>query len=542
MTKTTRRKLEWAGVILLSAQLLAACQVTDADKENETDNDTPEQETGSDNIQTSPFHPEEKNWRLVWSDEFDGNSIDPAKWSFEENCWGGGNNEQQCYTGRPVNAFVEDGVLEIRARREDFTGPVENQDSPNYDPNNTRTLPYTSARLRTLNKGDWKYGRFEIRARLPEGQGSWPAIWMLPTDWVYGGWAASGEIDIMEAVNLKTQSDADGAELGDQESRVHGTLHYGRAWPDNAYSGTAYDLGDNNNPADGFHHYALEWQEGEIRWYVDGVHYATQTEDDWYSQYQESGEWVTGEGAAPFNQKFHMILNLAVGGNWAAGVNEGGVDESAFPQSMLVDFVRVYQCDVDAVTGAGCETRSPMAEDVEGHDAPVVDTPDDGFGDGPVFHIYQDELTEGLAWQTYNPSGAIATTEVTEGDNRYLNIIKSGGDGNAYANSAARLDLSHWGENGDMVFDIRVNSIGENVSLLVKVDSGWPQVSDVSIDIPATSVWNEVRINIAELVVNGNSIQNGQADLSDVLNVVVFEPSGEINFDVDNIRYEKVPD
>lgn len=347
--------------------LTTACQPTDP--ESTSGGDTPNDKPQADN-NTSQHHPVGKDWRLVWSDEFDGNSVDPAKWSFEQNCWGGGNNEQQCYTNRSENAFVDNGVLHIRARREDYTGAAANEDSDQYDPNDTRTLPYTSARLRTKHKGDWTYGRFEIRARLPEGQGTWPAIWMLPTDWVYGGWAASGEIDIMEAVNLKTQNDADGAVPGDLESRVHGTLHYGRAWPNNVHSGTAFDFGD-DNPADGFHHYALEWERGEIRWYVDGVHYATQTQQGWYNQYQEDGGWVTGPFDAPFNQDFHLILNLAVGGNWAGNVNETGIDESVFPQALEVDYVRVYQCDVDAVSGRGCATRSSDAETVEGYAPPA---------------------------------------------------------------------------------------------------------------------------------------------------------------------------
>jgi beta-glucanase (GH16 family) len=192
---------------------------------------------------------------------------------------------------------------------------------------------------------------------------------MLPTDWVYGGWAASGEIDIMEAVNLETQSDADGATLGMPEHRVHGTLHYGQAWPNNQYSGTYYDFGPDESPADDFHHYAIEWQSGEIRWYVDGHHYATQTDAGWFSQYPDpnTDELVTGSGTAPFNKRFHLILNLAVGGDWPANVNDGGIDPTVFPQTMKVDYVRVYQCDVDAVTGAGCATRSADADDVVGH-------------------------------------------------------------------------------------------------------------------------------------------------------------------------------
>jgi beta-glucanase (GH16 family) len=281
---------------------------------------------------------------LVWSDEFEGDAIDPSKWSHEVNCYGGGNDEQQCYTDRLKNAYVKDGKLHLVAIKESYSGARHNPESPQYQDDDIRTLPFTSARLRTLGKGDWQYGRFEIRAKLPFGQGSWPAIWMLPTDWVYGGWAASGEIDIMEAVNLKTLSDDDKADKGQRENRVHGTLHYGAAWPDNVYTGAAYQLPDNQNPADDFHTYAIEWQAGEIRWYVDGVHFQTQTSDTWYSQVTDpQGNQVKAKGHAPFDQKFHLILNLAVGGNWAGKANDTGVDEGIFPQTMQVDYVRVYQ-------------------------------------------------------------------------------------------------------------------------------------------------------------------------------------------------------
>jgi len=295
------------------------------------------------------------HWKMVWNDEFNDSTIDPKKWSFEENCWGGGNNEQQCYTHRKSNAYIKDGKLNIVAKKGHFTGSA----SPDGKSSKTKSLPYTSARLRTMNKGDWKYGRIEVRAKLPSGQGTWPAIWMLPTDWVYGNWAASGEIDIMESVNLKTPSTETGAKSGDLESRVFGTLHYGRNWPNNVFTGQATHLPDNANPADDYHTYAIEWEKGEIRWYIDGVHYATQKSDGWYSQSVKDGVITSNGPEAPFNQKFHLLLNVAVGGNWAANANLGGIDASVFPQTMSVDYVRVYQCSINPITGKGCKTDAP---------------------------------------------------------------------------------------------------------------------------------------------------------------------------------------
>lgn len=245
-----------------------------------------------------------EDWTLVWSDEFDGNALDTSKWSVqtgdgcEINLCGWGNNELQWY--QADNVEVADGLLTITARREAVNG-----------------RNFTSARIRTLDRGDWRYGRFEIRARLLQGQGLWPAIWMLPSDNAYGGWAASGEIDIMELV-------------GHQPARVHGTLHYGGEWPDNEQSGDWYQL-DSGIFAGDFHVFALEWEEGEIRWYVDGEHYQTQT--DWYS--------TGGPYPAPFDRRFHLVMNVAVGGNWP-----GNPDLSTpFPQTMEVDWVRVYSAD-----------------------------------------------------------------------------------------------------------------------------------------------------------------------------------------------------
>lgn len=270
-------------IIVISLQLLSC----------KDDNGT---DPKPDDIPTYP------GYKLVWNDEFNGTSVDDAKWEYEVNGAGGGNNELQYYTDRKENSWVKDGRLNIAALQEEYTGP----DGKRY---------YTSARMRTLKKGDWKYGRFEIRAKLPYGKGFWPAIWMLPTDWVYGGWPASGEIDIMEL-------------LGDNVRSVYGTLHFGGVPPANVHSGSMYTL-PGGDFASQFHVFWLDWEETEMRWYVDGVQYATIK--DWYS--------VGNSYPAPFDQRFHLILNVAVGGNWPGNPDT----TSVFPQYMQVDYVRVYQ-------------------------------------------------------------------------------------------------------------------------------------------------------------------------------------------------------
>ncbi len=470
-------------------------------------------------------------WELVWSDEFDGTVIDATKWSHEKNCWGGGNNEQQCYTDRPENSFVADGYLHIVAQREDFTG----SDSAEGESPTTKTLPYTSARLRTKNLQEWTFGRFEIRAKLPYGQGTWPAIWMLPTNSPYGNWAASGEIDIMEAVNLKTVTGNN-----PPEARVHGTLHYGRAWPGNVNAGAEYTLPGNANPADDFHTYAVEWEEGEIRWYVDDVHFATQRDTGWYAQYVQDGVLKDAPVGAPFDRfsKFHLLLNLAVGGNWAGTVNNTGIDESVFPQKMLVDFVRVYQCSASPSTGKGCATVNENAELVEGHERPVIGEVE--LPGPPLFLMFDNGLDIHLRYDAYNPDGAISYAHPTEpGRGEIFNVIKTGANGNVFFKIAGDpVDMRNWAATSELIFDVRVNSKADDAKLLVKIDSGWPNVSDVEVPLGAIGEWKEFRITLADLLDNGNSLAAGRASLASIVNTFVVDPSGPMNLSFDNIRIE----
>ena len=239
-------------------------------------------------------------WELVWHDEFDGPAIDLSKWEFEVNGKGGGNQELQYYTTN--NASIRDGRLVIEARKERFTGP-------------DGARAYTSSRLRTRLHGDWLYGRFDIRARLPAGRGLWPAIWMLPTDNRYGGWPHSGEIDIMELV-------------GHEANRAHGTLHFSRADGRHTYQGRPFTLPQGDFAQD-FHVFRLDWEPGAFRWHVDDA--LVQTQTNWNAK--------AGPFPAPFDQRFHLLLNFAVGGQWPGPPDA----KTQFPQSLLVDYVRVYR-------------------------------------------------------------------------------------------------------------------------------------------------------------------------------------------------------
>ncbi|MFT7559179.1 MAG: endo-1,3(4)-beta-glucanase [Flavobacteriales bacterium] len=467
-------------------------------------------------------------WSLVWSDEFDGDAIDTAKWGWEENCWGGGNSEQQCYTSREDNSFVDNGFLNIIAQREDFTGP----NTPDGSNGDNATLPYTSARLRTKDLQEWTFGRFEIRAKLPEGQGTWPAIWMLPTDSPYGTWASSGEIDIVEAVNLKV----------DGESEVHGTLHYGRNWPDNVSSGDSYTLPDGTNPADGFHTYAVEWEEGEIRWYVDGVHFSTQRSDGWYSQYTIDGDLVDAPEGAPYDaeQSFHMLLNLAVGGDWAANTNQGGIDEAAFPQSLQVDYVRVFECSIDPATGKGCATVDASVALNPGNNRPDLGPGDSSFAEPPLYIMFDDSFDSGIVVGSYDPDSAMSiTTTGEDGRGEVLQLVKGTNLGNMFFNvPSGNVDLSAWLDQGELAFDIKVNSMDEGAQLYAKLDSGWPNVSDVNVTLPELGTWGEFRIPIATLLANGNSFGSGIADITSIANIFVAEPTAPMDVMFDNIRFE----
>lgn len=275
----------------------------------------------------------EEAWVLVWSDEFNGDRIDRTKWGFDVDCWGGGNDERQCYTNSARNAAVEDGRLIISARHERATGPARPKRDQRMSamPDAEVTRAFSSARLTTRDKAAWRYGRIEVRARLPQGQGTWPAIWMLPDDHATSSWAASGEIDILEAVNLGV---ACAKCPGGLENTILGTLHFGGKWPDNKLASTEIAF-----PAvldGGFHTFAILWHPDRMIWQVDGQTYAERKATEW---------WTTASNApgAPFDKPFHLVLNLAIGGRLPEGRGTGGVSIEGYPKRMEVDWVRVYQ-------------------------------------------------------------------------------------------------------------------------------------------------------------------------------------------------------
>ncbi|WP_411272978.1 family 16 glycosylhydrolase [Daejeonella sp.] len=245
--------------------------------------------------------PVNKEWSFeatpMWSDEFDYAGLpNSAKWNYDIGGSGWGNNELQYYTDNIKNVEVGNGVLTITARKE-MMGAKN----------------YTSTRLISKNKGDFLYGRIEVKAKLPSGKGTWPAIWMLPTDWAYGGWPKSGEIDIMEHV-------------GYDQDKVHISVHteaYNHSIKTQK-SGARMVYGSSTD----FHTYRVDWTPKSIIGFIDGEQLFQFLNED------------RGSAVWPFDKRFHLLINVAFGGNWGAAQ---GIDPSVLPQKLEVDYVRVYK-------------------------------------------------------------------------------------------------------------------------------------------------------------------------------------------------------
>lgn len=244
------------------------------------------------------------NYELVWSDEFNGNYLDTNTWNYEigTGSWGWGNNEQQYYTDR--NIKVSNGTMKITAKREDYGG-----------------MKYTSSRITTKNKKNFKYGKIEARIKMPKFKGVWPAFWMLGANQDSVGWPKCGEIDIMEAIN--------------DENLVYGTLHwFNDPGNNNADSGSSVAVANRTE----YHVYGVEWTADKLRWYVDGKVYRTMD--------------VSNDSFSEVRKEYFVIFNMAIGGQWP-GYN---IDETAFPATMEVDWVRAYK----KVEGTTTKYTGPM--------------------------------------------------------------------------------------------------------------------------------------------------------------------------------------
>ena len=253
------------------------------------------------------------DWKLIWSDEFDKPGLpDPSKWSYEEGFVR--NNEAQYYTrARSENARIENGMLVIEARKQKMENPAYDPKAQAGSRRSRAFAEYTSASLTTRGKASWTHGRIEVRAKLPSGRGTWPAIWTLGTNNSQVGWPACGEIDIMEFV---------GFDPGIIHANIH-TRKYNHVLKTG--KGSQITIPD---ASEEFHLYTLEWDAGHLDFFVDDKKYFT---------YANEG---SGADAWPYDQDQYLILNLAIGGAWGGAK---GIDEACFPQRYHIDYVRVYQ-------------------------------------------------------------------------------------------------------------------------------------------------------------------------------------------------------
>ena len=289
--------------IMTVAMVFSLCACSKGGGETTTSATTSET-TVSEATETEVKIPELEGYKLLWNDEFDGDKMDESKWSYDPHEPGWTNNELQEYTTSTDNVFVKDGNMVLKAIK-------TKKDGKTY---------YTSGKIKGQNKSDFMYGKVVVSAKVPEGQGLWPAIWMMPTDEAhYGQWPKCGEIDIMES-------------LGNDTTISYSTIHYGE--PHAEQQGTITKTGADSFSAK-FHEYSVEWEPGEMRFYTDDE--LVLTVNDWFTAVQGEDDKPY---PAPFDQTFYLQMNLAVGGNWPGNPNASTDFSKA---EFLIDYVRVYQ-------------------------------------------------------------------------------------------------------------------------------------------------------------------------------------------------------
>ena len=287
-------------IAFVASMLLSACgQATDIDSSIDDTTESSTEETTQEIVEV----PELDGYNLLWHDEFSGSELDDSIWNREARQPGWTNEELQEYTQKTDNCFTRDGKLVLKAIKTEENGKPY----------------YTSGKVNSHNKMDFMYGKVVAKAKVPEGKGLWPAIWMMPQDEsFYGQWPKCGEIDIMEV-------------LGSDVKTAYGTVHYGE--PHAEQQGTV--VLENGSFASDFHEYSVEWEPGEMRWYIDNELYLTV--NDWFTAEKDQDDKPY---PAPFNQEFYVQMNLAVGGTWPGNPDETTNFDNA---EFIIDYVRVYQ-------------------------------------------------------------------------------------------------------------------------------------------------------------------------------------------------------
>ena len=376
---------------------------------------------------------------LLFSDEFNGSNLDLTKWSYEtgNGCpglCGWGNNEQEYYTSLSQNVNVTGGNLNLTARQ-------------NYNYNNSGTN-YTSGKINTKGKFDRLYGRFEASMKMPLGTGMWPAFWLLSTNEAYGSWPTSGEIDIAEY-------------RGDITNRVGSTLHYGNGYPQNLNDGTSATF-PASNFSSGFHSYAVEWEPGVMRFYVDNSLFKTerQTPNSLNPASNNAVVW-------PWDKQFYIILNLAIGGWYtgnptAAQINAG----TTFPQSLQVDYVRVYDMNPNATQVPYLGTALPIPGKVEAE----------------YYNV-------GCNTFAYNDTDVGNTGNVFRSDDVDIEVCTDGGNGYSIGYTAAGEWLNYdVFVNSSGAYDIQVRVASATTGRLMHLELDGVNISG-SIAVPNTGGW-----------------------------------------------------
>ena len=374
--------------------------------------------------------PEIATYNLLWSDEFNGSSLDEEIWNREVRQPGWTNSELQEYTTSEDNAFIRNGKLVIKAIKSE-------KDGEDY---------YTSAKIQCQNKADFTYGKIVVSAKVPEGQGLWPAIWMMPqSESLYGQWPRCGEIDIMEV-------------LGNDVKTAYGTIHYGA--PHAEQQGTVRL--DSGSFASGFHDYSVEWEPGEIRWYIDDQLYLTV--NDWFTA-PEGG--VEKPYPAPFDQPFFIQLNLAVGGTWPGNPDATtDFDKAEFE----VDYVRVYQKPIyyTEVTKPEKQFRQPT------EDGNLIYN-----GDFSV----PESLTDEHDWKFMTFEGGVATAEIK--DNSVVIATENAGSVD-YSVQLVQAELPIIkGKKYRVTFDARADEERDMIVCISAPTAGWGRyLKDTTLTVP----------------------------------------------------------
>ncbi|MDJ0928681.1 MAG: family 16 glycosylhydrolase [Gammaproteobacteria bacterium] len=442
-------------------------------------------------------------WRLIWSDNFDGAGLNAANWTArtDADCPDPCNGVQSYLSGRVT---VANDVLTIEARDEGG-------------------FSYTSGLIDTRGKLERRFGRIEIDAIMPGTLGTLPSLWLLPVNETYGPWPQSGEIDIANAPNLVPGN-----------TTVEQALRYGLPVPEDTATTTTYD--PLTDPTLEFVEYAIEWEGGEIRWFVDDVHVATQTQDNWYAVFEDNdGIFTLGTDAAPFDREFYVAIGLPVGSNAGGG--------STFPQSLVIDAVRVYECanPLDPALGTGCSTGTGVPpEDAPG--APYTEMLE-VYTDGPaVLDFEGGGMTTAAALvpdTSTSAPGVVVTSTLNAMDAGNtiwnVNIDALAGTGGVFMRAdlfdgeAGSFDLSGGQTAGEILFRMRVNSATGGSQVAVGVDSAAGGGRDV-LNVVADGVWRNYSVKIADVV------QGATVNLADIANLFILEASGgAVDLDLDNI-------